>query len=247
MFVAKDIAVTFGENQVLKDVNFEAERGTILGILGPNGIGKTTLLKITAGLLYPSCGIIEIDGKSPNETRRGIVPQNYSSSLLPWKTIRENISLPAEFSQNKGLALDAHKFMERVLDLTHFSLPLDEYSFKASGGQQQMAALLRCFVNNPDIVLLDEPFSSLDVMVRESISDAFHLIWRELDAYGFLVTHEIETAMQLADKIIILGGSPASVISEIEIEFDKPRSNKIIFSPPFMRIWEEIRGHFSRA
>lgn len=247
MFIADNVSVAFGEKQVLKGVNFEAERGSIIGILGPNGIGKTTLLKVTAGLLNPNSGKLSIDGRSPNDTRRGYVPQNYAGSLLPWKTIGENISLPSEFAQNKDSSLDARRFVERVLGLTQFNLPLEAYPYQVSGGQQQMAAVLRSFINNPDIVLLDEPFSSLDILFRESISEAFQLIWSELDAFGFLVTHEIETAMQLADKIIVLGGSPASVISEIKIDFDKPRSSKIIFSPSFIKIREEIREHITRS
>ncbi len=226
-----------GETVALKDASFSVSEGEFVAIIGPSGCGKTTLLSLAAGLLTPTKGKIVTNGGS-----FGYMLQK--DELFPWRTIEKNIFLPLEIkksntpeNRNRALAL-AEKY-----GLKQF---LKGYPSALSGGMRQRAALIRTLAVDPDILLLDEPFSALDYQTRLSVCDDVYKIIRSEQKTALLITHDISEAISLADKIFVLSRRPAKVIAEHKIDFPeteplKRRENKA-FSCWFEILWKELNG-----
>lgn len=224
-----------GETVALKDVNFSVNEGEFVAIIGPSGCGKTTLLSLAAGLLSPTKGNVITDGGS-----FGYMLQK--DELFPWRTIEKNIFLPLEIkrtntseSRSRALAL-AEKY-----GLQQF---LKSYPSSLSGGMRQRAALIRTLSVDPDVLLLDEPFSALDYQTRLSVCDDVYKIIREEQKTALLITHDISEAISVADRIFVLSKRPASIIAEHTISFPeteplKRRENKE-FSHWFEVLWKEL-------
>ena len=224
-----------GETVALKDVNFSVYDGEFVAIIGPSGCGKTTLLSLAAGLLSPTSGKVVTDGGS-----FGYMLQK--DELFPWRTIEKNIFLPLEIKRSntpknrvRALAL-AEKY-----GLKQF---LKNYPSSLSGGMRQRAALIRTLAVDPDILLLDEPFSALDYQTRLSVCDDVYKIIRNEKKTALLITHDISEAISVADRIFVLSRRPAKVIAEHVIDFSeseplKRRENKE-FSRWFEVLWKEL-------
>ncbi len=224
-----------GETVALKEVNFSVSEGEFVAIIGPSGCGKTTLLSLTAGLLTPTKGKIVTAGGS-----FGYMLQK--DELFPWRTIEKNIFLPLEIKksntlQNRNRALElAEKY-----GLKQF---LKSYPSALSGGMRQRAALIRTLAVDPDILLLDEPFSALDYQTRLSVCDDVYKIIRSEQKTALLITHDISEAISVADKIFVLSRRPARVVAEHRLDFTeseplKRRENKD-FSRWFEVLWKEL-------
>ena len=224
-----------GEIIALQSVNFSVHEGEFVAIIGPSGCGKTTLLSLAAGLLTPTQGKVITAGGS-----FGYMLQK--DELFPWRTIEKNIFLPLEIkhsntpeNQSRALTL-AEKY-----GLAQF---LKNYPSSLSGGMRQRAALIRTLSVNPDILLLDEPFSALDYQTRLSVCDDVYKIIRAEKKTALLITHDISEAISVADKIFVLSRRPARVVAEHTLSFPeseplKRRENKL-FSHWFEILWKEL-------
>ncbi len=224
-----------GETIALDKVNFSVCEGEFVAIIGPSGCGKTTLLSLAAGLLTPTKGKVITNGCS-----FGYMLQK--DHLFPWRTIEKNIFLPLEIKKNntpenraRALAL-AEKY-----GLKQF---LKNYPSSLSGGMRQRAALIRTLSVNPDVLLLDEPFSALDYQTRLSVCDDVYKIIREEKKTALLITHDISEAISVADKIFVLSKRPAKIVAQHTLTFTeaeplKRRENKE-FSRWFEVLWKEL-------
>ena len=223
----------------LNDISLSVGNREFVTVVGPSGCGKSTLLKIVAGLLMASAGKITVAGRAVLAPRRdiGIVFQN--PVLLPWRTVMENVLLPAEVY---GLPLDAAK--QRARDLLHMVGLSDfenKYPMELSGGMQQRAAISRALLSDPSILLMDEPFGALDAMTREQMNLDLQRIWRESGKTVLLITHSIPEAVFLGDRVIVMTARPGRIARVIEIPFARPRPIDVMSEPLFGRLTGDIR------
>lgn len=226
-----------GETVALQDVNFSVSEGEFVAIIGPSGCGKTTLLSLAAGLLTPTHGKVVTDGGT-----LGYMLQK--DELFPWRTIEKNIFLPLEIKRS-----DTPENRTRALGLAEkYGLKqfLKSYPSALSGGMRQRAALIRTLAVDPDILLLDEPFSALDYQTRLAVCDDVYKIIRNEKKTALLITHDISEAISVADKIFVLSKRPAHVVAEHLIQFPeteplKRRENKE-FSRWFEVLWKELNS-----
>ena len=224
-----------GETVAVENLNFSVNEGEFVAIIGPSGCGKTTLLSLSAGLLPPTTGEVKTNGCS-----FGYMLQK--DELFPWRTIEKNIFLPLEI---KGKNTTEHR--ERALALAEkYGLKqfLKNYPSSLSGGMRQRTALIRTLAVDPDVLLLDEPFSALDYQTRLSVCDDVYKIIRSEKKTALLITHDISEAISVADRIFVLSRRPARVIASHEIHFPdneplKRRENKE-FSKWFELLWKEL-------
>lgn len=203
--------------KVLKNISFEVQEGTTCAIIGPSGCGKTTLLYSLAGLVYPDRGEILIKGKSPVENKKSIAVILQQYGLLPWKNVKSNIAMGLKLREFKKA-----KCQKRVYDILK-ELEIEDYEnyypSQLSGGQQQRVAIARALALKPDVLLMDEPFSSLDALTRENIQKLFLALWKKYLMTAVIVTHSIEEAVFLGKKIIILSPRPGEIIARIDNEY----------------------------
>ncbi|MBR2441518.1 MAG: ABC transporter ATP-binding protein [Clostridia bacterium] len=224
-----------GETVALENVNFFVNEGEFVAIIGPSGCGKTTLLSLAAGLLTPTKGRVLTAGGS-----FGYMLQK--DELFPWRTIEKNIFLPLEIKRTNTSETRARALaLAEKYGLGQF---LKNYPSSLSGGMRQRAALIRTLSVNPDVLLLDEPFSALDYQTRLSVCDDVYKIIREEKKTALLITHDISEAISVADRIFVLSRRPARVVSEHDILFPeaeplKRRENKE-FSRWFEILWKEL-------
>lgn len=224
-----------GETVALQDVSFSVNEGEFVALIGPSGCGKTTLLSLAAGLLSPTKGKVYTNGGS-----FGYMLQK--DELFPWRTIEKNIFLPLEIKR-----ADTPENRARALSLAEkygLSQFLKNYPSSLSGGMRQRAALIRTLSVDPDVLLLDEPFSALDYQTRLSVCDDVYKIIREEKKTALLITHDISEAISVADRIFVLSKRPASIIAEHAVAFPekeplKRRENKE-FSYWFELLWKEL-------
>ncbi len=224
-----------GETVAVEGMNFSVTEGEFVAIIGPSGCGKTTLLSLAAGLLTPTKGEVKSDGCS-----FGYMLQK--DELFPWRTIEKNIFLPLEIKgkntpENRARALAlAEKY-----GLKQF---LKNYPSSLSGGMRQRAALIRTLAVDPDVLLLDEPFSALDYQTRLSVCDDVYKIIRGEKKTALLITHDISEAISVADKIFVLSHRPAKVVASHVIEFPEneplKRRENTAFSSWFEILWREL-------
>ncbi len=224
-----------GETIAVESLNFSVSEGEFVAIIGPSGCGKTTLLSLAAGLLPPTSGEVKTNGCT-----FGYMLQK--DELFPWRTIEKNIFLPLEI---KGK--NTPKNRERALALAEkYGLKqfLKNYPSSLSGGMRQRAALIRTLAVDPDVLLLDEPFSALDYQTRLSVCDDVYKIIRSEKKTALLITHDISEAISVADKIFVLSHRPAKVVASHTLDFSeneplKRRENKE-FSKWFELLWREL-------
>lgn len=218
MIRIKDLSVAYearnSNNVALKNITLELAAGETCAIIGPSGCGKSTLLKVLAGIIKKFEGTVEINGQAvrPQKQKIGFIPQNYG--LLPWKNIYENIRLGIKIKNKQSSEQEQNQAaMMQLLGLGGLER---RYPGELSGGQQQRVALARAFLLQPDLLLMDEPFSALDAMTREEIQNVFLQVWRKHSVSTMLVTHHVEEAVYLGRKIVILSASPGRVSKIID-------------------------------
>ncbi|MEA2464142.1 MAG: NitT/TauT family transport system ATP-binding protein [Acidobacteriota bacterium] len=229
----------------LAGVSLAARGAEFLSIVGPSGCGKTTLLKIVAGLVAPSSGQITFDTGAPGKLRTGLVFQDHG--LLPWYDVLENVALGLRFQKvDRAVALErARQFIVHV-GLGKF---LHHRPHELSIGMRQRVGIARAFVADPEILLLDEPFGSLDAQTRVVLQQELLRIWQEHRKLVVHVTHDIDEAILLSDRIAVMSGRPARIREEIAVPFARPRDAGVLDSPEARaihhRVWnileEEVR------
>jgi NitT/TauT family transport system ATP-binding protein len=248
MLRVEHLGMTYGEGenavQAIGDVDLEVAEKEFVCIVGPSGCGKTTLLKCMSGLLPPTSGRVLLHGRpvdGPPE-RMALVFQEYSRSLFPWLSVRQNVAFPLrrkklEKSRSKELVESA----VRAVDLTGF---LDRYPWELSGGMQQRVAIARALAYEPEIMLMDEPFASVDAQTRADLEDLVLEVSREYGVTVVFVTHDIDESVYLSERIVVLTPSPTTVQEVLEVDLPQPRDQ---VETKEMPEFAQLRGHVWRS
>ncbi len=242
MISIKNLKKSYGEHVVFNGVSFNIKKSKITAIFGPNGSGKSTLLNIIAGITSLDSGTCNI--RIFNEKKFSYVFQDYRSSLLPWKSVQENISLPLLFKR-----IDKNKRINLVKNLCkkqEFNVPLNVYPYELSGGQQQSVVFLRAIITEPELMLLDEPFSALDYENNVRMRKKLESYFLSKNSTIVIVTHDIEEAVYLADEIIILSNKPTKAVTIITNSLQRPRKTEIISCKEFNEVKEKVMKIFLR-
>ncbi|SHI19307.1 ABC transporter ATP-binding protein [Desulfosporosinus lacus] len=231
------------ETEVLKNVTFRVGQGEIVGVVGPSGCGKSTLLHLVAGFDQDYRGDIAFCGQKITcpATERGMVFQ--SPQLFSWLKIKDNIAFgpKRQHMAKEDISAQTRIFLERVGMLDF----LDYYPEQLSGGMQQRVALARALIMKPKLLLMDEPFSALDYQSRLEMQRLTLKLWEEYKPSILLVTHDIEEALLLADRIIVLSKGPGEIIRELSVNFDRPRDLSLIKSLSFHQLKSQILDQLS--
>jgi NitT/TauT family transport system ATP-binding protein len=207
-----------------KDITFSVGQGEFVALIGPSGCGKSTLLHIMAGLSQPTCGAARLAGEEIDAPRPEMmfVFQQYTKSIFPWKTVLENVLLGVKYhSKLPRPALE--KFCLEQLDLVGLRHYPNYYPYQLSGGMQQRVAIARALARRPKILLMDEPFSALDAMMRVELQDLLLKLWSDLKLTIVFVTHDLDEALYLAQRVIMLSASPGTIAEEVAVPLAYPR------------------------
>jgi len=236
---ADRIGVTFtsdsGDLAALKDISFNLHRQEFLCLLGPSGSGKTTLLRVLAGLIRPVDGQLLYSGSTPPLI--SVVFQQ--SALMPWRTAIDNVTLPLEL---KGLPRSqarekAAEIMQRM-GLTGFE---NAWPRNLSGGMAQRVALARALIQNPDLLLLDEPFGSLDALTREKMGSELLELWQNQRTTVFMVTHSISEAILLGDRVLVFSPRPGQIVLDLMVDLPRPRTEDTRYSQKFNNLAKQLK------
>lgn len=246
--VCKHFPGTKAENGtivVLNGFSLSVNEGEFVTFFGPNGCGKTTLLNIVAGLLPPESGTVLIAGRPPSRATIGFVFQNYQSSLLPWRTNLDNVALPLELrGMNTKKRLGK---TENFLQALEIEIPAYGYPYQLSGGQQQLLSIARALVGDPDVLLMDEPFNQLDFQTRIGMSERIQRIWMKTGKTILFVSHDLDEAVLLADRVILLAKRPTRVLKILENKLPRPRSSNVMQNEDYFRLRCEALDIFDKA
>lgn len=232
----KDLYKTFdssqGEVTALKDINFKTHRREFVCVIGPSGCGKSTLIRILAGLETPSSGQVLLDGEPKSEPGpdRGMVFQGYT--LFPWLTIKKNVMFGLQMEGKTKATAESEAL--QWIDLVGLTKFADSYPHQLSGGMKQRVAIARALANQPRILLMDEPFGALDAQTRFKMQTNLIDIWKNIDITILFITHDLEEAIYLADRILVLKAHPGEVQEVIEVSVPRPRTPEQFLSPEFL-------------
>ncbi|MDP9346196.1 MAG: ABC transporter ATP-binding protein [Actinomycetota bacterium] len=227
MLSIKNLGKTYGVGEkathAIGDVSFELSEREFVCVVGPSGCGKTTLLKVMSGLMEPTQGAVELKGRKvvrpPEEM--ALVFQEYSRSLLPWLSVRGNVVLPL---RHKKLEKDErNRLVEDAVDAVGLSEFIDRYPWQLSGGMQQRVAIARALAYQPEILLMDEPFASVDAQTRSDLEDLILSVCERYDMTILFVTHDIDESVYLSDRIVVLSPSPTEVREILDVHLPRPR------------------------
>ena len=234
----ENVSLDYQKTKALNGVNFSCERGEIVSIVGPSGCGKSTILNLISGLLEPTSGNIEIEGARPIELigsgHIGMVFQD--DTLLPWRTVEKNISLSLELLNKKY----SSSIIEAMLELFHLKDFRQAKPKELSGGMKRRVSLARALVTDPILLLLDEPFGALDEILRRKLMLEFEIFWAKDGTTAIIVTHSIDEAVFLSDKILIMSDGPSRVIKEFKNDYPRPRRGDYLISDSFFELRSEI-------
>lgn len=247
----KDLWKVFGSSEkssesteALKQINFHIREGEILCLLGPSGCGKTTVLNIIAGFQKPSRGDVLVNGKRVDKPGpdRGVVFQEHG--LFPWRTALQNIMFgPRMMGRDvrESLAL-AGQYID-LIGLNGFE---KHYPHQLSGGMQQRVAIARVLVNQPDILLMDEPFGKLDAQTRATMQVLLLDVWEKLRPTILFITHDIDEAIFLGDRILVMSCRPGTIIREFNVNLERPRNYDVITTPAYLEIKRNVLNLLKR-
>jgi NitT/TauT family transport system ATP-binding protein len=224
----------FGAVRIYDGLDLDLPRGELISVFGPNGCGKSTLINIIAGLTPADAGQILFDGQTIDEITFGYVFQNYREALFPWLRAIDNIDYPLKL---KGLARrERQDRIERLVAKLGIKIDLGKYPYQMSGGQQQLVSILRAVVVEPEILFLDEPFSALDYEMTLFMREQLQRLFVETATTTLLVSHDLEEAVYLADRIMLLSRPPARVADLVRYDAQRPRTDATLSEPEFIRI-----------
>lgn len=225
----------------LKELDFEIARGQFISVIGQSGCGKSTLLKILAGLIPYSSGSLVMNGHSVRGPSSECAVVFQSPVLLPWRTVLENVLLPVEF---KRLATEPYR--ERALSILELIGLRDftpRYPYELSGGMQQRVAIARALIQEPALMLMDEPFGALDAMTREQMNIELLRIWWHTKNTVVFITHSVSEAIFLSDRVIAMTARPGAIAEIVEIDLPRPRELSMINTPAFGAYATRLRKH----
>lgn len=232
------ITVSYEGKKTIEDISIKLNKGEIVSILGVSGVGKTTLFNVISGLIKPDSGKVYLDGRDITNTTGNTSYMLQKDLLLPYKTIIDNVSLPLVIRGEKKSRAREHAaryFEEFGLKGTE-----NKYPSQLSGGMRQRAALLRTYLFSDQVALLDEPFSALDSITKSSMHQWFLKVMEQIKLSSLLITHDIDEAILLSDRIYIMSGKPGRITDEITVDESKPRSKDFLVSENFLKYKKRI-------
>ncbi|WP_313128259.1 ABC transporter ATP-binding protein [Anaerocolumna sp.] len=235
---ANHISVSYDGVKIIEDISIELHNGEIVCLLGVSGAGKTTLFNVISGLLKPDTGKVELDGADITGKAGKVSYMLQKDLLLPFKTIVDNVSLPliiGGLKKTEARAAASKYFEEFGLAGTE-----KKYPHQLSGGMRQRAALLRTYLFSDKVALLDEPFSALDTITKSSMHEWYLSVMEQIKLSTLFITHDIDEAILLSDRIYMMTGKPGKITEEIRIEEPKPRSKEFVVSEEFMNYKKQI-------
>jgi NitT/TauT family transport system ATP-binding protein len=227
------------EVEALRDVSFTVGRGDFVSIVGQSGCGKSSLLKILAGLLSKTSGVISIEDRELDGPRSDIGLMFQKSLLLEWRRVLDNVLLPVEIYR-----LDRKEYEEkarRLLGTAGLADFLTKYPFELSGGMQQRVALCRALVAEPSLLLMDEPFGALDTLTRQKMGFELLRLWEEWKSTVLFVTHDVDEAVMLSDRVLVMSSRPGTVLGSFTVDLPRPRQIFIKDTAQFIHISSRIR------
>ena len=234
-----------GSITALGGVDLDVARGTFVSLIGSSGCGKSSLLKLFAGLMRPTSGALAVDGAAVTgpDPRIGIAFQK--PTLMPWKTVLQNVLVPAE-AQHRARA-PSLRYAEELLEMVGLAGFARNYPRELSGGMQQRVGLARMLVHEPDVLLFDEPFAALDALTREELMVELQRLWLATTRTALFVTHSIAEAAFLSDRVLVMAPRPGRIASEIAVPFTRPRSLALMESVEFASVAGRIRRALDAA
>ena len=228
----------------IANLSFRVRKGEFVSIVGPSGAGKTTLLRILSGLLTPTVGTVELEGRPIRSVPDGLamVFQDYSRSLLPWLTVRRNVLFPLT-GKAAGDREERESLVRETLDVVGLDRHANKYPWQLSGGMQQRVAIARALAYRPRLMLMDEPFASLDAQTRSELEDLVLRLRTDFGMTILFVTHDIDESVYLADRVLVLSAPPATLQEDMVVELPSPRDQITTKENlDFVR----LRGHVAR-
>ncbi|WP_273484803.1 ABC transporter ATP-binding protein [Desulforamulus ruminis] len=233
--VVSNLTKQFGELLVLDNINFNVGEGEFLCIVGPTGCGKTTFLNLLSKLIPSTKGNIYIDNEIADPKRHNISFVFQEPSCMPWRTVRQNIAYGMEVKKFPQKEMEER--LEKTMKLVGLTDCADLYPNQISSSMEQRVAIARAFAAKPDLLLMDEPYGQLDVKLRYYLEDELISIWQEFKTTVIFVTHNIEEAVYLAERVLILSSKPTTIKAEINVDLPRPRN---FLDPKFVEIRKEV-------
>ncbi|MDP5218868.1 ABC transporter ATP-binding protein [Ruegeria sp. 2205SS24-7] len=231
-----NITKRFGATEVVAPFSVTLAAGHTTALVGPSGCGKSTILRIIAGLDTPDGGTVALGGDPPKTlAKRGALAMAFQDpSLLPWRSVRANIALGAELARKPAGDVDA------LIDLVGLSSFADHRPAELSGGMRQRAAIARSLISAPEVLLLDEPFGAVDAMTRRRLNEELPPLWRSRGATVVLVTHSVQEAVLLSDRVLVLSPRPARLVADIPVDLSGPRENTLAQTDKFAALSRRV-------
>jgi NitT/TauT family transport system ATP-binding protein len=225
-------------------ISFAVGKGNFVALIGPSGCGKSTLLHITAGLSAPTGGQVRLKREAVTSPRPDMmfVFQQYNKSIFPWKTVLDNVMLGVKYRSNASRD-ELEKTCRTQLELVGLEQFADYYPYQLSGGMQQRVAIARALARRPELLLMDEPFSALDAMMRVELQDLLLKLWHEIGLTILFVTHDLDEALYLAQRVIVMSASPGTVADVVDVPLPYPRNQVATRSEP---AYLQLREHLYR-
>jgi NitT/TauT family transport system ATP-binding protein len=229
----RGLSKRFDKAVIYDNFDLDIPRGELISVFGPNGCGKSTLINIVAGLIAPEAGQILFDGMLLNEIKFGYVFQNYREALFPWLRAFDNIGYPLK--RMRVAPAEQRARTEKLVAHLGIKLDLNLYPYQMSGGQQQLVSIMRALIVEPEILFLDEPFSALDYEMTLFMREQLQRIFMETGTTTVLVSHDLEEAVFLADRVLLLSRHPARVADFTPVTAARPRTDATLSDPEFVR------------
>ncbi|MEO1287471.1 MAG: ABC transporter ATP-binding protein [Chloroflexota bacterium] len=244
------VTVTFSSNDgealtAVGPISFEVEAGSFVALLGPSGSGKSTLIRAIAGLQPLSRGQITIGHEIIGEPHDSISMMFQDATLMPWRSVHDNIGLALEMTDLPKVQRD--QAVRDILPLLGLEAFGGAYPSELSGGMAQRVALGRALIQHPEILLLDEPFGALDALTREKISMDLLGIWAQYQQTIIMVTHDINEAVLMSDRVLVLSQRPGRIIADIDIPLERPRNIEMTYTQEFVEVARNVRSAIDRA
>ena len=229
----RGLSKRFGSTNIYDNFDLDIPRGELITVFGPNGCGKSTLINMIAGLIPLDAGEVLFDGMRLSEIKFGYVFQNYREALFPWLKAFDNIAYPLKLMKVPKAERTAR--VEKLVSRLGIRLDLGLYPYQMSGGQQQLVSILRAFVVEPEILFLDEPFSALDYEMTLFMREQLQRLFMETRTTTIVVSHDLEEAVYLADRVLLLSRHPARVADFVPFEAARPRTDAVLSDSGFVR------------
>lgn len=244
VYSMRGVTKTYGQGKIraLDPVELTLREGSFSSVIGPSGCGKSTLLKIMAGLVPPSGGSVVLNGTPVTGARREIGMMFQHATLFPWRTTLENVVLPIEIRDGRTAARAAIPAARELLELVGLKGFDAVYPNQLSGGMAQRAAICRMLITQPQVLLLDEPFSALDELAREFMNLELQRVCMARSATAFLITHSISEAVFLSDTVYVMSARPGRIVKAIDIDLPRPRTIEMMVDPAFGTFVNTIRS-----